>query len=268
MPPRVLVTADDYGLDPAVNHGIERLAAARQVDGVSVMAHPEADWSSLSSLLATGVSTGAHLVLVEERPLTSGRSIAPLLEGGRLPASYRALFARLAARPWLLRALVEEASAQLARLEASGVPLQFVNSHQHVHLFPPLWLALRPLLDRKGWRIRAVRGRVRRGPPRQVAVELAGALSWAMGPLREADAVRPIGVEAAGRLDGAAAHAAAARCRGERGAMELVVHPGEESPGLRRRYAHWRYRWALELLALERGEVRAAIDHAIQEDAA
>lgn len=254
-----LITADDYGLHEAVNRGIERLAAARQVDAVSVMAHPDADWSSLEVLQRTGVPLGVHLVLVQERPVTSGGALDALLEDGRLPRSYRALFGKLALRPGLTAALAQEAAAQVERLRARGVSVSFVNSHEHVHLFPPIWSALHGLLDCCGWRVRAVSRPCWGAPPKQLAVDLSSTVGWRWAPLRRAAVVRPIGIELAGRMTAGAVAGVARRHAREEGILELVVHPGLEAPDLRERHGDWQYHWGQELAALESGEVRRAL---------
>jgi chitin disaccharide deacetylase len=254
------ITADDYGLHEAVNRGIEALAFARQVDAVSVMGHRDADWSSLDELKRSGVPLGAHLVLVQERPLIQSGALATLLEDGCLPGSYRALFRRVALRPALARALAEEAAAQVARLRAEGVTIAFVNSHEHVHLFPPIWSALHGLLDSDGWQVRAVPRPRWSAPPKQLAVDVSGALCWWRAPLRRARAIRPVGIDLAGRMTAQAVERVARRHAGELAGLELVVHPGRDSRTLQERYGHWKYRWGEELAALQSGAVRRALE--------
>jgi len=43
------------------------------------------------------------------------------------------------------------------------------------------------------------------------------------------------------------------------GLYELICHPGEDDPDTRRRYGHWRYRWAEELQALTAPETRVVL---------
>lgn len=243
----VCVTADDYGLDPAINDGIVALAQGGALSGVSVMCHADAVLDDLDALRATGVPIGLHLVFVEERPLLS-EALAPLCDGaGRLPGSYARLFARLSARPRLLARLVREAAAQIARLRGLGVEVAFINSHQHVHLFPPLWWALAPL-----WSSEPVRAVPfpRFGAAAEAALTTAGALSWALRPLPTRRRLVPFGVEYAGRLDASRAARLVerlARCRLPADCVpEIVIHPGYESEALRARYGRWAYGWGTE----------------------
>jgi len=263
----VTITADDYGLDPAVNLGIEALARAGSVDAVSVMAHADAELSTLDRLALPGLRLGVHLVLVEERPLGREPDLGQLLTRGHLPGNYRSLFSALVLRPSLAQALAAEARLQIERVLGLGVSVSFVNSHQHVHLFPPLWRALRPVFDEFGLDVRAV-ARFRAGPPKQCLVDAASSLSLWRWPLLRCGKIRPIGIELAGRLDRAGAARAVRSAKwalalGER--AELVVHPGTETPELLFRYAHWGYHWQTELSLLASGTIRRALDEALVE---
>jgi predicted glycoside hydrolase/deacetylase ChbG (UPF0249 family) len=253
------ITADDYGLHEAINGGVEALALTRHVDAVSVMAHRDADWSSLEVLKRSSVALGAHLVLVQERPLSQSRALAPLLQDGHLPSSYRVLFRRVALRPELGRVLAEEAAAQIARLRAEGIEIAFVNSHEHVHLFPPIWSALHALLDSEVWQVRAVPRPRWSSPPKQLAVDLSGALCWRWAPLQRARSIRPVGIDLAGGMTVRAIEGLARRYARETAELELVVHPGRESHNLQERYGHWKYRWGGELAALQSGQVHRAL---------
>lgn len=253
----ITICADDYGLDPAINAGIEALAAAGDIDAVSVMAHAGADLDGIARLVDTGVAIGLHLVLVEERARTHGAVDALLDDDGRLPADFATLFARLLTRPRLAAALVEEAAAQLLHLEtalAGRARVAFVNSHQHVHLFPPIWRALHGFLDRPTWRVRAIPRPHVVVHPRSLALNAAAVTSWALAPLHSADVVVPLGIEIAGAPDVAGIRRVIAVSSTL--PLELVVHPGDTDHVLRNRYAHWGYRWERERDLLQSAEVR------------
>jgi chitin disaccharide deacetylase len=144
--PFLRITADDYGLCPGVNAGIEELAAQGAISAVSVMVHDQAKLETAHRLGHLPVRTGLHLVFVEERPLSAPSELSGLLtRSGTLPRTYRDLFARLVLRPWLAQALASEARRQMERFAALGLRLDFINSHQHTHMFPTVWHALRDL---------------------------------------------------------------------------------------------------------------------------
>ncbi|MCA9674000.1 MAG: ChbG/HpnK family deacetylase, partial [Myxococcales bacterium] len=152
----IWITADDYGLHEVVNTAIERLAAAGQISAAAIMVHDGAALAGLARLRATPVATGLHLVLTQERPVLArlvGTALAP---DGHLPDSPYALTRLLLRRPQLRGLLADELAAQLDRYQALGLPLDFLNSHEHAHEVPVLWPLVAPLVERR--RPAAVRG--------------------------------------------------------------------------------------------------------------
>jgi chitin disaccharide deacetylase len=256
------VTADDYGLSSALNAGIERLAARGVVRAVSVMVHADAELGGVARLRDHGVAVGLHLVLVAERPLHGPRALAPLLEGTHLPGSWWRLLGRLARRPQLAALVRRETEAQLERYLGLGLPLDFFNSHQHVHLLPPVWAACHPTLRAHPRAALRGFGGVRWQASKVGLASLAARCSWALRPPRGRRTLEPLALQPAGALSGpgltrllAQAPPARARVR-----AELVVHPGEPDAATSSRYASWGYDWGRELEFLSSAEFRAAVD--------
>jgi predicted glycoside hydrolase/deacetylase ChbG (UPF0249 family) len=250
------LTADDYGLTAGVNAGIETLAAEGAITATSVMCHRDAVLDTTARL--AGVATGIHLVFVEERPLTADAPFA---------RDWKALFRRVLARPWLAARLADEARAQLARYRETGLPLHFVNSHQHVHLFPPIWAALAPVLrGLPGVRVRAP-GRVSpflwRASVRDLALSLSGRVSAALRGVGARRRLQPVGLGCAGHLTTSAAaerlvRAAAALHATDGDLAEIVTHPGSGDAETRARYPHWGYEWGAEHALLRGPDFRRA----------
>jgi predicted glycoside hydrolase/deacetylase ChbG (UPF0249 family) len=136
---RIWLCADDYGLAPGVNAAIRDLVARGRLNATSVMVvtptFSRAEADALAALDAAGsrVAIGLHVTLTGPlRPLTAFR---PAADGAFLPL---AAMLRLAARRGLeAGALAREVEAQFAAfVEAFGRAPDFVDGHQHVHLFP------------------------------------------------------------------------------------------------------------------------------------
>lgn len=257
------ITADDYGLTPAINAGIEELARRGAITAVSIAVHRGSVLDSVNKLVDSRVAIGLHVVLVEEAPLLGGELEALLDDRGRLPSNWAALFAAVSSRPRLLGACLREARAQLDRLLGLGVPCDFVNSHQHVHLYPPLWAALAPLWERAT--DRAVRARVPWcGGAKQRALALSSRAACALCPT-ESPVLRPIGLDVAGRMDGPALERTLrgarrfGRSEARHGIVEIVTHPGFADPTGSGRYSHWNYRWQLEHDTLASDELDAVL---------
>jgi predicted glycoside hydrolase/deacetylase ChbG (UPF0249 family) len=129
---RIRLCADDYGMAPGVSAAIRDLIARRRLNATSVMVvAPALDADAVTTLAQVAAegraAVGLHLTLT-----------APFkpLAGGRFLPLRRLLLAALARRldpP----ALAAEAEAQIAAFAAAfGRPPDFVDGHQHVHLFP------------------------------------------------------------------------------------------------------------------------------------
>lgn len=231
----VCVTADDYGLSPGVNASIEALAEAGRLGAVSVMAHRDAELSSLGRLRDTGVAIGLHLCFTEGRPLLEADVARALGGRGDLPAGHRRLFAAIVRRPSLVKVLRAEADAQAERLVAAGAPIAFVNGHEHVHLFPMLWPMTLDLAARVG--ARAVRSAL--GQPLDLsaagALGVASRLSCAISPPRARLVLSPLGVGLAGALTIEHVERLLARPFAAAPGLvrELCVHPALDDPGRR-----------------------------------
>jgi predicted glycoside hydrolase/deacetylase ChbG (UPF0249 family) len=132
---RIWLCADDYGISPGVNRGIRELIARGRLNATSAMViAPSFNADEIGALLNAGkAAIGLHLTLTAPfKPLTEFTS----LHGGRFLTLANVLAMAIARR--LDRAALErEISAQLrAFIDAFGRPPDFVDGHQHVHLFP------------------------------------------------------------------------------------------------------------------------------------
>jgi chitin disaccharide deacetylase len=137
---KMWLCADDYGIAPGVNTAIRDLVVRGRLNAASVMvvapSFDRAQAAALDILNSGGkrVAIGLHLTLTGPfRPLTP--SFVPVEGGAFLPLAAmlrRAVLHRLDAAS--LRA---ETRAQLAAFtDAFRHAPDFVDGHQHVHLFP------------------------------------------------------------------------------------------------------------------------------------
>lgn len=136
----LIVTADDFGADEAVNEAVERA----HVDGIltaaslMVTGHAMADAVARARQLPR-LGVGLHLVLVEGRPALPPARIPDLVDGDGL---FRTNMVRAGIdiffRPAVRRQLAAEIDAQFAAFAATGLPLDHVNTHKHFHLHPTI----------------------------------------------------------------------------------------------------------------------------------
>jgi hopanoid biosynthesis associated protein HpnK len=137
---RLVVTADDFGLALPVNEAVEVahrhgiLTAASLMVGGGAAADAVERARRLPSL-----HVGLHLALVHARPVLPPAEVPDLVDGrgdfsDRLVASGFAWFFRPAVR----RQLAAEIRAQFTAFRATGLALDHVNAHNHMHLHPTL----------------------------------------------------------------------------------------------------------------------------------
>jgi len=135
-PRHIWLCADDYGIAPGVNAAIRELIGRERLNATSVMVvAPSCTVPEIDALKTAGkAAIGLHLTLTAPfKPLS--KDFAPLAQ-----CAFRPLAATL--RLALLRrldraALAREVEAQImAFVQAFGRTPDFIDGHQHVHLFP------------------------------------------------------------------------------------------------------------------------------------
>ncbi len=132
--------ADDYGISPSVNAAIRELILHGHLNATSVMtAAPHLDAgeaAALGRLNSDGkrAALGLHVTLTAPfQPLSEG--FAPTSRGQFLPLK-KMIRAAVTRRLQSDRLASETAAQVQAFVTAFGRPPDFIDGHQHVHLFP------------------------------------------------------------------------------------------------------------------------------------
>lgn len=141
---RIVLCADDYGISPAVSGAIRDLIARRRINATSVMvvtpSFSRREAAALRQAAGDHAAIGLHLTLTAPfRPLS--QHFAPLRRGAFFPL---ASMARRGLSRALIPALLDaEITAQFAAFhEAFGRAPDYVDGHQHIHVFPRVSEAL------------------------------------------------------------------------------------------------------------------------------
>ena len=137
---KIWLCADDYGISPSVSHVIRDLIGQGRINATSVMvvapSFHRSEAVALNALRAHGahVAVGLHLTLsVPFEPLTDGFS--PLVD--KAFPSYSAMLLRGCLRQLDRKALEAEVAAQIRMFgHEFGRAPDFIDGHQHVHIFP------------------------------------------------------------------------------------------------------------------------------------
>jgi chitin disaccharide deacetylase len=135
---RLIVTADDFGRDPAVNAAVERAHSNGILSTASLMVGAAAaDDAVARARRLRDLHVGLHLVLVDGRPVSAPERVAGLLgEGGEFDRNMARAGMRFFFLPGVRRQLAREIRAQFAAFRATGLDLDHVNAHKHFHLHP------------------------------------------------------------------------------------------------------------------------------------
>lgn len=145
-PRRLIVCADDFGRSLAINQAVIRAHAGGILSAASLMvAEPAFDEAVALAGQHPRLGVGLHLTLSSGHAALRPEKIPGLVnarrEFGNHPAAlgWRYFFRRELREP-----LRREIHAQFEKFHATGLPLDHVNGHQHMHLHPVI---LRILLD-------------------------------------------------------------------------------------------------------------------------
>ena len=135
---RLVVTADDFGRAVEVNEAIEEAFTRGVVTATSLMvAEPMAAEAVERAKRLQGLRVGLHLVLVDGRPVLAPERVPDLVDsqGHFRQSLLRASIAFLLS-PAVRRQLAMEIEAQFDAFARTGLALDHVNAHRHVHLHP------------------------------------------------------------------------------------------------------------------------------------
>ncbi|HET7314950.1 hopanoid biosynthesis-associated protein HpnK [Salinisphaera sp.] len=235
---RIIVTADDFGLDTRVNDAVERGCRDGILNSASLMVGASAAGDAVArARRLPDLHVGLHLVLVDGRAVLPRERIPDLVDAaGRFDDNMARAGVRFAFSRRVRAQLAAEIRAQFEAFAATGLALDHVNTHKHFHLHPTI-LALIVDIGRD-YGLRAVRlphepltaglRITRRGAGRRVvgAVLLAPWLGHMRRRIARAGLVSPsrmLGLAATGHMNEAAMLAALAAL--PPGVSEIYCHP-------------------------------------------
>ena len=143
-----IFNADDFGISKGVNAAIVKAHREGILNSASLMINQKyaADAVKLAKEMPE-LEIGLHVNLTNEYPAAPSRQIPLLVDGqGKLKNGFVNLFLLSFLKPRQLQQQAEtEMRAQIAKYLATGLPLQHLDSHRHIHLIPQIFKAMRKL---------------------------------------------------------------------------------------------------------------------------
>lgn len=138
---RVIINADDCGMNAHVNQHIEQAIKAGKITSTTIMANME-DVNGAFELYERykdSISFGIHFNLTEGVPLLKSRVLldygyyaekdGTIVFDGKRAESFR--YKKLPS--YIKSELYKELSAQIAKLQEGGVTISHLDSHHHIH---------------------------------------------------------------------------------------------------------------------------------------
>ncbi|MHB1529767.1 MAG: hopanoid biosynthesis-associated protein HpnK [Acidiferrobacteraceae bacterium] len=140
MKRRVIITADDFGLALAVNEAVEIAHCKGVLAGASLMMGEAATEDAVArAKRLPSLRVGLHVVVVDGRPVLSPERIPGLVGAdGRFDDRLLRAGLRFFCLPRVRRQLDAEIRAQFEAFRATGLKLDHVNAHKHMHLHPTI----------------------------------------------------------------------------------------------------------------------------------
>ena len=131
----MIVTADDFGLNPEVNEAVVRAHTEGILTCTSLMVGaPAAADAVEQARKLPGLGVGLHLTLVDGLPTLPRDALPGLLDTeGRLPGDLWGAGFRMFLRP---AQVAREIRAQFEAFRRTSLALDHVNAHHHMHLHP------------------------------------------------------------------------------------------------------------------------------------
>jgi predicted glycoside hydrolase/deacetylase ChbG (UPF0249 family) len=147
-PRRLILIADDYGISPGVSAGIRQLAEKQRLSGTGVMATMPSWPGEAASLreLHGKIAVGLHFTLTDQVPLGTSPKLAP--NGKFMPVGKLLLAGITGNIP--RQEVADQLERQLDSFEKHfGAPPDFIDGHQHAHIFPGIWPSVLEVFGRR-----------------------------------------------------------------------------------------------------------------------
>ncbi|MDE3156281.1 MAG: ChbG/HpnK family deacetylase [Acidobacteriota bacterium] len=271
---QLVINGDDFGLTPGINAGMIDAHRDGVLTSVSAMAGAPAIDEALRLARATPtLGVGCHLTLVDGTPVLPASQLPTLTEDGRFRPTWSALLAAGLTGRLSLSEVERELAAQIDRVRSGGVTPTHLDSHKHVHLWPPVFAIVARLAARFGIPVvrvpyeRPAAGLIARhageAAARRQAVEnlLMAPWAWRAGRLLARHGLPPAPRFTGRAITGLWSVAAVEQIVRHlpEGRSELMAHPGYPDAALDAVRTRLRAARADEIAVLRAPAIRAAV---------
>ncbi len=137
---KVIITGDDFGLSRAVNEGVEEAHRNGVLSTASLMVGARGSEDAVDrSHRLPSLRVGLHIALVDAAPVSPPHTIPALVDArGEFSSHLFRAGVNFFFRPGVRRQLEKEIRAQFQAFRKTGLALDHVNCHNHMHLHPTI----------------------------------------------------------------------------------------------------------------------------------
>lgn len=148
----LVVNGDDFGLTPGVNRGIVEAFRRGVLTSASMFASARATDEAIAlAASAPGLGVGCHLTLVDGVSVLPASRIPTLVgDDGMFRPTWRSFVMDCLLGRVSLADVEQELTAQVEKLMSAGIELTHLDSHKHVHAYPPVFEVVTRLAVRFG----------------------------------------------------------------------------------------------------------------------
>lgn len=134
----LIINADDFGLTKSINEGIVKAFRNGVLSSANLMPSGEAFADAVSWMKELGIKeSGVHLSLTESIPTLKAYEIPTLVsKEGRFHSHHTNFFIRFFLGKISKGEMLDELRNQLDMVRDSGIKINYLSSHEHVHMMP------------------------------------------------------------------------------------------------------------------------------------
>jgi predicted glycoside hydrolase/deacetylase ChbG (UPF0249 family) len=137
MPIRVIINADDFGLNTSINLSIRDLLEKKLITSSTIIANGPCFKQAVAiASLFPMCSFGVHLNITTLRPLTSNLGLKKILDKN---GNFNDKIFYTYPDYRLKTAIFAEWCAQIRKINSHGIKISHIDSHKHVHTIPKLF---------------------------------------------------------------------------------------------------------------------------------
>ena len=151
---KIIVNADDFGLSENINNSIIDVFKARNINSTTLMVNMPGTVHAVGlAKLNPALQVGLHFCITEGLALTG---ISTLTDQNGIFLSREKLIRKFLKFEINKMDIYNEFEAQLHKFDSLGIPLSHIDSHQHLHMFPQVFLAILPLVKKRNLALRMI----------------------------------------------------------------------------------------------------------------